>query len=99
SYRQLSPVDSVHVSVTPDDRLSVHIDRVSPLRVRAGGHCRYSVIRAIVHNVVAAAEAIGQLAGRRWGRQRCQLECHIVWVPDDDEWEEPEEDGGEDWVA
>ncbi|MGH9280319.1 MAG: hypothetical protein ACRD12_19745 [Acidimicrobiales bacterium] len=99
SYRQRSALDSVHLAVHPDNRVSVHVDRVSPLVVRTGRRCRYSVVRALVHNVVAAAEAVGHLAGRRWGRQRCELDCKIVWVPDDPTWEDAAEDGDEDCVA
>jgi hypothetical protein len=36
-----------------------------------------------------------RLVRRQGSVQRCELECQIVWVPDDDEWVEPEEDGEE----
>lgn len=93
SYRERAAVDSLHVAVTADNRVSVHVDRVSPLVVRAGRPCRYSLVRALVHNAVAAAEALVRLVRREGGRQRCELECRIVEVPDDDDWIEPDEDG------
>jgi len=92
SYREVSATDSVHVSVLPGNRVSVHIDRVSPLVVRVGQRCRYSVARAVVHNVVHLGECLGRLLRRERGRHACHLDCEIVWVPDSelDEVEEPQ---------
>lgn len=91
SYRQVSTTDSLHVSVRPDNRVSVHIDRVSPLLVRMG-RCRYSVSRAVVHNVVHLVECVGRLVRRERGRHACHLDCEIVWIPDEelDGWEDDE---------
>ncbi len=83
SYRELTPVDSVHVAVTPDNQVSVHVDRISPLLVRAG-RCRYAVGRAIVHNLVHLAEGMGRAFRGRRGSHNCHLDCEIVWVPDDE---------------
>lgn len=85
SYREVSETDSVHLVVEADHRVSVHVDRVSPLRVRNGSHCRYSVLRAIAHNVYVAGEALMRVVRREHGHQTCHLDCEIVWVPDDED--------------
>ena len=61
--------------MSPDNRVSVHVDRLSPLAVRAGRGCRYSLVRAVAHNVVHVAESVVRLCRGRAGRQRCELEC------------------------
>ena len=87
SFRQVCATDSAHVVVDADHRVSVHVDRVSPLVVRAG-RCRYSVVRAVAHNLHAGWDAMRRVVGR--GRRdhrvdsRCHLDCEIVWVPDDE---------------
>ena len=83
SFRQVSATDSLHVAVHDGNRVSVHVDRVSPLLVRVGRRCRYSLARAIVHNAVHLAEGVGRLVRRQRGRHACHLDCEIVWVPDD----------------
>ena len=84
SYREVSATDSVHLVVDADHGMSVHVDRVSPLVVKNGGHCRYSVVRALAHNVCVAGEALTRLVrGQKHGEQTCHLDCDIVWVPDD----------------
>lgn len=84
SYRQVSETDSLHVAIHPGNRVSVHVDRVSPLVVRVGRRCRYSVTRAIAHNVVHLAECVARLVRHERGRHACHLDCEIVWVPDDE---------------
>ena len=84
SYREISPTDSVHVAVSSDNRVTVHVDRVSPLIVRVGRRCRYSVTRALVHNLTHAAEALVRLVSHRRGAHNCHLDCEIVWVPDEE---------------
>lgn len=95
SYREVAAVDSLHVAVRADNRVSVHVDRVSPLVVRADRRCRYSLVRALLHNGVAAVEAVGRLVRREGPVQRCELECQIIEVPDDPDWVEPDEDSDE----
>ncbi len=90
SYRERCASDSVHVVVDADHRLSVHIDRVSPLRLRTGRACRYSIVRAVAHNVHAGWELLCRWVRRQRGGQTCHLDCEIVWVPDD----ECEDEGG-----
>ena len=84
SYREISATDSVHVAVSNDNRVTVHVDRVSPLLVRVGRRCRYSAVRAVAHNLTHVVEALGRLATRRRGAHNCHLDCEIVWVPDEE---------------
>ncbi len=55
SLREDSPRGSLHVSVKEGNRISVHLDRYSPLGERRarrwGSRSRYSVVRVILHNV------------------------------------------------
>lgn len=81
SYREISPVESLHI-VIRGDRVSAHVDDVSPLVVRADGSCRYAWGRVLAHN---AAVLIGDLARRAQGlqgRQRCNLRCSAEIVED-----------------
>lgn len=88
SYREITTTDSLHLAVRPDNRVSVHVDRYSPLIVRSG-RCRYSLLRALAHNLAVAAERCGRLVlGRRRRRDyqpTCHLDCEISWVPDEDD--------------
>ena len=77
SYREITTNDSLHITVSPENRVAVHVDRLSPLAVRPGRPCRYSFLRAVVHNVVHVAEAIVLLC-RRPLQHRCVLECEVV---------------------
>lgn len=89
SYREVCPTDSAHVVVDANHRISVHVDRVSPLVVRAGRRCRYSIVRAVAHNVQAGWDAVGRLVRRRHRvDNRCHLDCEVVWVPDETEGDE-----------
>jgi hypothetical protein len=82
SFRELTPTDSLHV-ILDGDRVSAHIDRISPLKRRADGSIRYSWSRAIAHNLTGIGADLGRLVGRRRGQQRCNLECVIEWVDDE----------------
>jgi hypothetical protein len=84
SFREISATDSVHVAVTPDNHVSVHVDSVSPL-VASEGRCRYSIVRAVAHNVSVAYEVICRVVRREHRSNSCHMECEVVWVPDDDE--------------
>lgn len=83
SYREISANDSLHIAVTPDNRVSVHVDRVSPLSTRSGNRSRYSLLRVLRHNVAHGVDATVRLWSRRPGDHRCELECEIVAVGDD----------------
>lgn len=75
SFREITPSDSLHIAVTPDNRVSVHVDRLSPLAIRPDG-CRYSVVRAVAHNVVHVVDVVVRVCrGGGGGRHRCDLQC------------------------
>ena len=80
SYREISTNDSVHITVSPENRVSVHVDRLSPLAVRPGRPCRYSLLRAVVHNIVHVAEAVALVWRRRPAQRRCDLDCEALTV-------------------
>ena len=79
SFRELSPTDSTHI-VIDGTRVSAHVDLVSPLKRRADGTVRYSVPRVVVHNLLGMGSDLTRRVRRRHGRQRCALECEVVWV-------------------
>lgn len=78
SLRENVPNDSLHV-VVEGNRVSAHVDRVSPLVVQPAGPSRYSVRRAAAHNVVGMAQDVVALLRGRQGDPRCELDCE--WVP------------------
>ena len=85
-FREDSPKESLHVSVGQDNRVSVHIDRFSPLAKRKPGKRRgYSVRRVILHNVGIVVDYVILVVHRRFGEQRCELECVRICDDDDDE--------------
>ena len=90
SFREIAATDSLHIAVTDDNRVSVHIDRVSPLVIRTGRPCRYSILRAVAHNIAVGAEAAVRLVRRERGVQACHLDCSVVWVPDEELDDEPD---------
>lgn len=82
SYRETSPVDSVHILID-GDRVSAHVDDISPLRVLPDGSSRYAWGRVLAHNLlVLLGDAARRLRGRD-GEQRCNLRCGMEWVDDD----------------
>ncbi len=84
SLREVCRKDSLHVSVGPDNRVSVHVDRYSPLAERLrGNRIRYSPVRVLVHNAGMVADLVLSTLRRRRGLQRCELECGRVWVDDE----------------
>ena len=81
SYRELSPVDSMHV-VIRGDRVSAHVDDVSPLVVRADGTIRYAWGRVLAHNVAVLLTDIARRMRGLHGLQRCNLRCEATVVDD-----------------
>lgn len=68
SLREISITSSLHISLTSDGLLSVHVDRFSPVIGRKPGcdECRYSFPTVIRHNVTGMAEDfLRLLAGGR----------------------------------
>ncbi|MGI8777210.1 MAG: hypothetical protein ACR2LJ_07445 [Acidimicrobiales bacterium] len=82
SYREARATDSVHLVVN-DDKVSVHIDRFSPLAVQGGTSWRrYAPLRMLVHALVdVAGEASNLVRGRH--EHLHDLTCERVWVDDD----------------
>ena len=79
SLRENRSTDSLHVSVD-DNRVKAHVDHASPL-VESKGKSRYSVPRAVVHNLAGMAnDALSVVRGRQ-GDHACELDC---------EWSSPE---------
>jgi NRPS condensation-like uncharacterized protein len=83
SLRENVETDSLHVSVD-DNRVTAHVDDVSPLSVGSGGSSSYSVRRAAMHNVVGAARDFVWLVRGRQGDHACVLDCR---------WDAPDEAG------
>lgn len=83
SLREDSPRRSLHVSLGQGNRVSVHIDRFSPLaKRRAGAPARYSFLRVVVHNVGILVDYAVLFVSRRFGQQRCELECEQICTDD-----------------
>jgi hypothetical protein len=81
SYREISPTDSLHILID-GPKISAHVDDVSPLRVDAGGTCRYHWGRVVAHNLlVVISDATRRLRGLH-GAQRCNLNCAVEWYDD-----------------
>ncbi|HET9441672.1 MAG TPA: hypothetical protein VFO65_00020 [Acidimicrobiales bacterium] len=83
SFREISPVDSLHVTIK-GNRVSAHVDRICPLSFRERTWARqYSLARVVAHNVVGLVGDVGRRLRRIGGAHRCQLECEVVWVDDE----------------
>lgn len=67
SLREVAPSNSLHISIGQGNRVSVHIDRYSPLSSnQTDGRCRYSLPRIAAHNLTGiASDVIRLLGGRR----------------------------------
>jgi len=79
SFRELSATDSLHILIA-GDRVSAHVDEISPLVMRADGSCRYSWGRVVAHNLVSAVTDVGRRVRGKHGHQRCNLRCQAEWV-------------------
>jgi NRPS condensation-like uncharacterized protein len=79
SLRENVPTDSLHVSID-GNHLSAHVDGVSPL-AEEPGRSRYSVRRALMHNLAGMAHDVVLLLRGREGDHRCRLDCE--WVSDE----------------
>ena len=84
SYREIADTDSLHILID-GNRVSAHVDEISPLQFCADGTVRYSLHRVVAHNVaVARGDLMRRLRGTH-GRQRCNMACEVVWVDDEDD--------------
>lgn len=81
SLREISDGDSLHVCVGPDDRITVHVDHLSPVAGACpDGTCRYS-LAAVIHHLAAHVRAqLRRLVRGAKGQHRCRLECELVEV-------------------
>ncbi|MBW3614096.1 MAG: hypothetical protein KY439_02150 [Actinobacteria bacterium] len=79
SFRELSPTDSLHV-IIDGNRVSAHVDRISPLRARDDGSVRYSWSKAVAHNLRGMADDATRLLRGQRRRHRCRMECELIWV-------------------
>ena len=77
SLRENVASDSLHVSIA-GNRVSAHVDRVSPLGLKAE-RPRYSVGRVALHNASGIASDVGRVLRGRQGDHRCELDCE--WLP------------------
>jgi hypothetical protein len=66
SLREVSPTDSLHITMGREKEISAHIDRYSPLanHQRESG-CRYALHRIAVHNLAGMAGDLARLLPRR----------------------------------
>ena len=74
SLRENVSTDSLHVSVD-DNRVKAHVDHASPLAETSEGGSRYSVPRAVVHNLAGMANDALSVARGRQGDHACELDC------------------------
>lgn len=78
SFRENRPTDSLHV-VIHDDRIAAHVDRVSPLDLRWERPFRYSLRRAVAHNVAGMAQDLARVLRGDQGDHRSELDCEWLW--------------------
>lgn len=91
SYREVARRDSLHV-IIDGNRVSAHVDEISPLSVEPGGARRYSFWAIVAHNISGIRADIGRRLQGRHGQQRCNMECEVVWVDDEPEGADAETD-------
>ena len=82
SLREARATDALHVAVK-GDRVTVHVDRFSPLALKpAYRRRRYAPLRVGVHVLSLAGDALRLLRGGH--PERCELECEVVEVDDEE---------------
>lgn len=79
SYRESVTHDSVHILIS-GNRVSAHVDRYSPLTITRTGTTRYSVTRALAHNLAHLGEELIRVVRRRRGEHRCVMDCQRIEV-------------------
>ena len=83
SFREVSATDSLHVLIR-GTHVSAHVDEVSPLVPRSDGSHRYAWGRVVAHNALVVLGDLARRVGGNRGEQRCDLQCEIEWVDDDE---------------
>lgn len=89
SYREAVREKSLHI-VIDGNRISAHIDSVSPLVFSDDGSVHYSLLRDIryvfprvaTHNLASLAEMLSRAIGGKWNAHRCELLCERVEMDD-----------------
>ncbi len=77
SLRENVAHNSLHI-IVEGNRIAAHVDLVSPLGLQ-DGPSRYSLRRAMAHNLVGMVQDVLFLVRGRHGDHRCELDCE--WVP------------------
>ena len=93
SYREISPTDSLHILID-GDKVSAHVDEISPLRLRADGSSRYAWGRVLAHNLLVVLDDAARRLRGVHGAQRCNLHCQAEWVDEKDADAGGADDGG-----
>ncbi|HEX2700732.1 MAG TPA: hypothetical protein VHM89_11090 [Acidimicrobiales bacterium] len=78
SLRENVANNSLHLSID-GNRVSAHVDRVSPLGQRPERGPRYALGRVALHNLSGMAADVARVLRGRQGDHRCELDCE--WVP------------------
>lgn len=78
SLRENQKHDSLHI-VVHDDKVSAHVDHVSPLGAKDGKAPRYSLRAAFAHNVTGMAHDLFRFVRGRQGDHRSNLYCEWLW--------------------
>lgn len=78
SLREAERESSLHISIT-GNRISAHVDRLSPLSRPPQGPARYSFRSIVSHNLAGMAEDVSRLIRGRQGHHRSELDCEWLW--------------------
>ena len=92
SYREISPTDSLHILID-GEKVSAHVDEISPLRLRADGSSRYTWGRVLAHNLLVVIDDASRRLRGLDGAQRCNLHCRAEWFDDDTDTGDSDGDG------
>lgn len=82
SLRENVARQSLHISIE-GNRLAAHVDEVSPLDAEGDGPSRYSLRRALAHNLAGMAGDVVRLLRGRQGDHSCELNCE--WLPGEEQ--------------
>ncbi|MFP5376793.1 MAG: hypothetical protein ACLGIO_08440 [Acidimicrobiia bacterium] len=78
SFRENVRNNSLHI-IIEGNRVSAHVDRVSPLDPRPERRSRYALGRVALHNLSGMAADLVRVVRGRQGDHRCELDCE--WAP------------------
>lgn len=89
SYREAVRENSLHILID-GNHVSAHIDGISPLVFADDGTPHYSLIRAVryslrravVHNLTTLADVAWRLARGHWNEHRCAFHCERIDLDD-----------------